>query len=66
MITDAYISEDGLYRYNLVRDWGTSSDPGMLFVMLNPSTADAGEDDPTIRRCHPLYLKNDAPLEKLT
>jgi len=51
MIKDAYISDDGLYRYNLVRDWGDNEDPGMLFVMLNPSTADAVEDDPTIRRC---------------
>lgn len=52
MITDAYISDDGVYRYNLVRDWAGDPDSrGMLFVMLNPSTADAVEDDPTIRRC---------------
>lgn len=51
MITDAYISKDGVYRYNLVREWGDADSPGMLFIMLNPSTADAVEDDPTIRRC---------------
>lgn len=51
MLTDAYISEDGIYRYNLVRDWGDDQDLAMLFVMLNPSTADAVVDDPTIRRC---------------
>lgn len=50
MIKDAYISDDGLYRYNLVRDWDPDLS-SMLFVMLNPSTADASEDDPTIRRC---------------
>jgi hypothetical protein len=38
------------YRYSLVRLW---EDGGNIvnFVMLNPSTADATEDDPTIRRC---------------
>lgn len=46
----AVISEDGRYRYRLERRW--SKVPGTaLFVMLNPSTADAEKDDPTIRRC---------------
>jgi hypothetical protein len=45
----ATISEDGLYRYCLWRQWGGG--PSMTFVMLNPSTADAEKDDPTIRRC---------------
>ena len=47
---DAYISECGKYRYTLTREWDDFK-PAMLFVMLNPSTADATEDDPTIRRC---------------
>lgn len=51
MIKEAYISDDGVYRYNLVRDWADEDGEGMLFIMLNPSTADAVEDDPTIRRC---------------
>lgn len=45
----ASISEDGLYRYALHRWWGWGDRLG--FVMLNPSTADAEVDDPTIRRC---------------
>lgn len=45
----AVISPDGLYRYRLSRQWGDG--PPMRFVMLNPSTADAEVDDPTIRRC---------------
>jgi hypothetical protein len=45
----AAFSPDRRYRYSLLRRWG----PGQAacFVMLNPSTADETEDDPTIRRC---------------
>jgi len=50
MIRDALISADGLYRYTLTRQWDEKS-PWCVFVMLNPSTADAEVDDPTIRRC---------------
>ncbi|GAB3884429.1 DUF1643 domain-containing protein [Terrabacter terrigena] len=45
----AEISEDGHYRYMLGRRWDNG--PLVRFVMLNPSTADATTDDPTIRRC---------------
>jgi len=48
----AFISKDQKYRYYLYRQW----DPTLIrqtavFVGLNPSTADANQDDPTIRRC---------------
>lgn len=46
----ADISEDGLYRYALGRRWDVSL-PECVFIMLNPSTADGSQDDPTIRRC---------------
>lgn len=45
----AIISEDNKYRYQLSRIWDQSK-PRILFIMLNPSTADAKQDDPTIRR----------------
>lgn len=46
----AMITPDGRYRYALARTWDQSRD-ALVFVMLNPSTADALVDDPTIRRC---------------
>jgi hypothetical protein len=46
----AVISDCGKYRYELFRGWNYS-EPKILFIMLNPSTADAQNDDPTIRRC---------------
>jgi hypothetical protein len=39
------------YRYALYRDRGALLGPKVMFVGLNPSTADETVDDPTIRRC---------------
>lgn len=47
----ADISEDGRYRYTLLRRWSATNTSIVTFLMLNPSTADADKDDPTIRRC---------------
>ncbi|ACD17039.1 DUF1643 domain-containing protein [Paraburkholderia phytofirmans] len=51
-IGSAVISPCGTYRYGLMCA-GEALSPGKpaaLFVMLNPRTADARLDDPTIRR----------------
>eukprot|EP00955_Chlamydomonas_euryale_P054230 355746-Chlamydomonas_euryale.AAC.2 len=37
------------YRYALWRRW--SPGPYVMFICLNPSTADERMDDPTVRRC---------------
>jgi len=48
----AIISACGQYRYMLSRAGDLHATRGpALFIMLNPSTADAELDDPTIRRC---------------
>ncbi len=39
------------YRYHLSRSWDDCKSMPLVFVMLNPSTADHEVDDPTIRRC---------------
>ncbi len=55
MITanSAIISTCGRYRYQLERSWAkrTSRKTTVVFVGLNPSTADATHNDPTIRKC---------------
>lgn len=46
----AVISGCGSYRYQLWRSW-LGGEGYVLIVGLNPSKADAAQDDPTIRRC---------------
>lgn len=46
----ATISANEIYRYFLSRTWDPSGQV-VTFIGLNPSTADASNDDPTIRRC---------------
>ena len=50
MKRDAEFSSCGSYRNSLSRIWDESL-PAVLFIMLNPSTADGTKDDPSIRRC---------------
>ena len=50
MAQGAIISACSKYRYSLWRIWNTNIGY-VIFIGLNPSTADAREDDPTIRRC---------------
>jgi len=45
---DAVISDCGLYRYTLLRRW--SEAPLLGAIWLNPSTADASQDDASLRR----------------
>jgi hypothetical protein len=48
----AKFSSCGRYRWSLSRRWDADLRKlSVGFVMLNPSTADAYSDDPTIRRC---------------
>jgi hypothetical protein len=49
MIKTAILSSDNIYRYELSRIWDDEK-PKILFIMLNPSTADEFVEDPTIRR----------------
>ena len=46
----ATLSDDKKYRYRLWRRWNFDF-PEVIWIMLNPSTADATKDDATIRRC---------------
>jgi len=51
MDRSACFDETGKYRYRLDRRWGRNRVKNITFIMLNPSTADAFQEDPTIRRC---------------
>ena len=46
----ATFSDDRRYRYLLWRTWDNKR-PKVAFCMLNPSTADALHNDPTVERC---------------
>lgn len=46
----ADFSPCGAYRYTLHRTWNEALPP-VAFLMLNPSTADATANDPTVERC---------------
>lgn len=66
----ATISDDEVYRYDLTRRWEQplgfehsyeDDAPELaLWIMLNPSTADATQDDPTIRRCRTFSKREGA------
>ncbi|WP_158873976.1 DUF1643 domain-containing protein [Antarcticirhabdus aurantiaca] len=48
---------DGAYRYCLTRDLGMPGRSAAI-VMVNPSTADAEEDDHTIRKLYGFAIRN--------
>ena len=50
METSAVISDCGKYRYELHREWDKKKKT-VLFIMLNPSTADIHNNDLTTIRC---------------
>ena len=53
MKRSAKISDCGQYRYTLRRNWQGPNDKTVsaAFIMLNPSTADHEQEDPTLKRC---------------
>ncbi len=48
-LATACFDQQRRYRYRLSRVWSPSN-PGLVWVLLNPSTADASSVDPTLRR----------------
>ena len=47
---EAVLDENKKYRYLLHRKWGMNGQK-MVFICLNPSTADGKVDDPTLQKC---------------
>jgi hypothetical protein len=49
---EAVFSKCGRFRYSLLRRWNDADNVKLInFIMLNPSTADAMKNDPTVERC---------------
>lgn len=61
---NASLSVDGRYRFDLYRRWAPVDRRMATWVMLNPSTADASQDDQTIRRC--IAFSQVAEMDALT
>lgn len=59
----ARVSDCGTYRYVLERRW--ASGHPLAWVMLNPSTADAEFDDPTVRRVMSFSKAAGAPAARI-
>lgn len=55
----ASLSDDGRYRWSLERIWEPKL-PKFIVIGLNPSTADATVDDPTIRKCVSFAARENA------
>ena len=52
MIYPTVFSENRIYRYTLWREWPLLASHGrVMFIGLNPSTADEMRNDPTVSRC---------------
>lgn len=51
MLSTAVLDTARTRRYLLSRCWRTGPGPFLVYVMLNPSTADAHRDDATLLRC---------------
>ena len=49
-LSQVWYSRCERYRYGLSRVWDDAK-PALLFIMLNPSTADEHRNDPTVARC---------------
>ena len=50
MLKYAVFSDCKQYRYSIARTWDETK-PYAVFIGLNPSYADAEQDDPTLGRC---------------
>lgn len=57
MLCTASFDPGQQYRYRLSRIWQPARDP-LIWIMMNPSTADARKDDPTIRKCITFSLNS--------
>ena len=59
MTRDAVLSDEDppVYRYTLTREWEPAPRM-MVWIMLNPSTADHQVDDPTIQACMGFARRN--------
>lgn len=53
VVSKAFFSGNQCHRYTLERMWGDSAfDPAVVFILHNPSVADAERtDDPTVAKC---------------